>query len=46
MSEIERIKGAYGKRKAEDKGGLYSYFNQANLFIIHRRERALTNSQG
>jgi ubiquinone/menaquinone biosynthesis C-methylase UbiE len=44
MSEIERIKRAYEKRKAEDKGRLYSYFNEANLFIIHQRERALIHS--
>jgi ubiquinone/menaquinone biosynthesis C-methylase UbiE len=44
MSEIERIKGAYERRKTEGKGELYSYFNQANLFIIHQRETALIHS--
>jgi ubiquinone/menaquinone biosynthesis C-methylase UbiE len=44
MSEIERIKGAYERRKTEGKGELYSYFNQGNLFIIHQRETALIHS--
>jgi ubiquinone/menaquinone biosynthesis C-methylase UbiE len=44
MSEIERIKQAYERRKTEDKGRLYSYFNQANLFVIHQREKALIHS--
>jgi ubiquinone/menaquinone biosynthesis C-methylase UbiE len=44
MSEIERIKGAYERRKAEDKGKLYSYFNEGNLFVIHQRETALIHS--
>jgi ubiquinone/menaquinone biosynthesis C-methylase UbiE len=44
MSEIERIKRAYERRKTEDKGRFYSYFNQANLFIIHQREKALIHS--
>jgi ubiquinone/menaquinone biosynthesis C-methylase UbiE len=41
MSEIERIKEVYERRKTENKGRLYSYFNEANLFVIHERERAL-----
>jgi ubiquinone/menaquinone biosynthesis C-methylase UbiE len=44
MSEIERIKGAYERRKIEDKGRLYSYFNQGNLLVIHQTERALIYS--
>jgi SAM-dependent methyltransferase len=44
MNEIERIKAAYEKRKGEEKGRLYSYFNQANLFVIHQRERALIHA--
>jgi len=41
MSEIERIKKAYEKRKREQRYKLYSYFNTANLFTIHQREKAL-----
>ena len=44
MNEIERIKAAYEKRKNEEKGRLYSYFNQANLFVIQQRERALIHA--
>lgn len=40
MSEIERIKEVYERRKIEEKNKLYSYFNEANLFIIHQREKA------
>jgi len=41
MSEIERIKKAYEKRKREQKDKLYSYFSAANLFMIHRGEKTL-----
>ena len=41
MSEIERIKKAYEKRKREQGEKLYSYFNTANLFTIHQREKVL-----
>jgi len=44
MNEIERIKAAYERRKNEEKGRLYSYFNQANLFVIHQRERAIIHA--
>jgi SAM-dependent methyltransferase len=44
MNEIERIKQVYERRKTEDKGRLYSYFNQASLFVTHQRERALIHS--
>ena len=44
MSEIERIKEVYERRKADKKERFYSYFNQANLFIIHQRERALIHA--
>ncbi len=41
MNEIERIKRVYEKRATGQKDKLYSYFNKANLFIIHQREKAL-----
>ena len=41
MNEVERIKEAYERRKTKDKRGLYSYFNQGNLYIVQQRERAL-----
>jgi len=41
MSEIERIKKAYDKRVVMQKYKFYSYFNKANLCIIHQREKAL-----
>ena len=44
MNEIERIKAAYERRKSQEKGRLYSYFNQANLFVIHQRERAIIHA--
>jgi len=44
MNEIERIKAAYERRKNKEKGRLYSYFNQANLFVIHQRERAIIHA--
>ena len=44
MNEIGRIKAAYERRKNEEKGRLYSYFNQANLFVIHQRERAIIHA--
>jgi len=40
MNEIERIKEAYERRK-NLPSGLYSYFNQGNLFITQQRERKL-----
>jgi len=43
MTETIRIKEAYDRRKEGVPKGLYSYFNQANLFIIHGRERAILN---
>lgn len=41
MDEIERIKAAYNRRKATDYGDRYSVFNEAWLFTLHSRERAL-----
>lgn len=41
MNEIERITKVYERRKIAQKDKLYSYFNKANLFIIHQRERKL-----
>jgi ubiquinone/menaquinone biosynthesis C-methylase UbiE len=41
MNEIERIRKVYENRKIKQKENRYSYFNQANLYIIHQRERAL-----
>jgi ubiquinone/menaquinone biosynthesis C-methylase UbiE len=41
MNELERIRRVYEKRKDEQKECRYSYFDKANLFIIHQRERAL-----
>jgi SAM-dependent methyltransferase len=41
MNEVERIKRVYERRGIEQKESRYSYFNKANLFIIHERERAL-----
>ncbi|MCK4245429.1 MAG: class I SAM-dependent methyltransferase, partial [Candidatus Omnitrophica bacterium] len=43
MTETSRIKEAYARRKEVVPKGLYSYFNYANLFIIHGRERAILN---
>lgn len=44
MNEIERIRKAYEKRKIEKKTKLYSYFNKANLFTVHQREKILLNA--
>jgi ubiquinone/menaquinone biosynthesis C-methylase UbiE len=44
MNEIERIKEAYQRRKIDRKGRIYSYFNEANLFMIHQRERRLLDT--
>jgi len=41
MNELERIRRVYEKRKIDEKESRYSYFNKANLFIIHQRERVL-----
>lgn len=41
MHEIERIKKAYAKRNSLIKDDRYSYFNQANLFIVHLREKEM-----
>lgn len=41
MNETERIAKVYERRKTAQKRKLYSYFNEANLFIIHQREREL-----
>jgi ubiquinone/menaquinone biosynthesis C-methylase UbiE len=41
MNESERIKKAYNKRKIQQKGNLYSYFNKGNLYIIQSRERII-----
>lgn len=41
MSELNRIKEVYDRRKEEVPKGLYSYFNKANLTIIHERERVI-----
>ena len=41
MNELERIRKAYEKRKINKIENRYSYFNRANLFIIHQREKAL-----
>lgn len=46
MNEIERIKEAYERRKIDRKGRIYSYFNEANLFMIHQRERRLLDTFG
>ena len=37
-SEIERIKAAYDRRKKEVPSERYSFFNQANLYMIQRRD--------
>ena len=44
MNEIERIKKAYQGRKIDRKGRIYSYFNEANLFMIHQRESRLLDT--
>ena len=41
MNELERIKKAYNKRKIQQKGNLYSYFNKGNLYIVQSRERVI-----
>jgi len=41
MSEIERIKKAYEKRKEKQIDKIYSPFNIASLFISHNREKEL-----
>ena len=41
MNEAERIKKAYNKRKIQQKGKLYSYFNKGNLYIVQSRERII-----
>ena len=41
MNEVERIKKAYNKRKIQQKGKLYSYFNKGNLYIVQSRERII-----
>jgi ubiquinone/menaquinone biosynthesis C-methylase UbiE len=41
MNESERIKKAYNKRKIQQKGSLYSYFNKGNLYIVQSRERVI-----
>lgn len=41
MSELNRILKVYDQRKEVVPKGLYSYFNQANLFMIHGRERVM-----
>ena len=41
MNEVERIKKAYNKRKIQQKGKLYSYFNKGNLYIVQQRERII-----
>jgi ubiquinone/menaquinone biosynthesis C-methylase UbiE len=41
MNESERIKKAYNKRKIQQKGNLYSYFNKGNLYIVQSRERII-----
>jgi len=43
MLETDRIIETYARRKKTVPEGLYSYFNQANLFIIQERERAILN---
>ena len=40
MNELENIRKRYEKRKSLDSR-LYSYFNDANLFIIQSRERKI-----
>lgn len=39
--EINRIKQVYARRKSEISPQLYSFFNNANLFIIQGREREI-----
>lgn len=41
MSELNRIKEVYDRRKEQVPKNLYSYFNKANLAIIHGRERVM-----
>jgi ubiquinone/menaquinone biosynthesis C-methylase UbiE len=41
MSELERIKLAYERRKLEKKEYLYTIFNKAALFIFQQREKAI-----
>ena len=41
MNEVERIKKVYNKRKIQQKGNLYSYFNKGNLYIVQSRERVI-----
>ena len=41
MNEVERIKMAYNKRRIQQKGKLYSYFNKGNLYIAQERERVI-----
>ncbi|MBE3128952.1 MAG: class I SAM-dependent methyltransferase [Actinobacteria bacterium] len=41
MNEVERIKEAYNKRKIQQKGNLYSYFNKGNLYMAQERERVI-----
>ena len=41
MNESERIKKVYNKRKIQQKGSLYSYFNKGNLYIVQSRERVI-----
>lgn len=41
MNEVERIKKAYNKRKIQQKGKLYSYFNKGNLYMVQERERVI-----
>ena len=41
MNEVERIKKAYNKRKIQQNGKLYSYFNKGNLYIVQQRERVI-----
>ena len=41
MNESDKIKKAYNKRKIQQKGKLYSYFNKGNLYMTQERERVL-----
>jgi ubiquinone/menaquinone biosynthesis C-methylase UbiE len=41
MNELERIRRVYKKREIDRKESRYSYFDKANLFVIHQREKAL-----
>ena len=37
--EEARIQDAYARRKTSSNGGLYTFFNRGNLFMLQERER-------